>query len=471
MSQPSSSRVSRRSVLKSSGTTAAAASLVGASTALGAKPVPKVHVAENNTIRVALVGCGGRGTGAAVNALTVANGPIELVAMADVFPEKLESSHKSITLQHEKLKLPGKLNVPKERRFIGFDAYKKALDLLKPGDVAIFATPPAFRWVHFSYAIQKGLNVFMEKPVTVDGPTSRKMLELAEQSVKKNLKVGVGLMCRHCIARQKLHDRIQDGMIGDILLMRAYRQVGPTGSAFCPPMPDNWDRGELMYQIKNFHAFLWASGGAFSDFLIHNIDECCWMKNAWPVKAEASGGRHYRMNYVDQNFDSYSVSYTFADGTKLQLEGRTIAGCKNEFASYAHGSRGSAVISTSGHSPAKCRIYRGQNMVDSELIWSFVGKEPKPYDLEWEHLIAAIRSDKPYNEVKRGVEASVVTSMGRMAAHTGREVTFEQMLNCEHEFAPGVDKLTETGPAPVTADKDDGTYPTPQPGIKQTREY
>jgi predicted dehydrogenase len=471
MNDPSSSRVSRRSLLKTSGETALAASLVTGAQALAAKPVPKVHVAENNTIRIALVGCGGRGTGAAVNALTVANGPIELVAMADVFPEKLESTHKSLTLQHAKLKLPGKIDVPKERRFAGFDAYRKALDCLRPGDVAIFATPPAFRWVHFGYAIKKNLNVFMEKPVTVDGPTSRRMLQLADESMKKKLKVGVGLMCRHCVARQKLHDRIQDGAIGEILFMRAYRQLGPTGSAFCAPMPASWDRGELLFQIKNFHAFLWASGGAFSDFLIHNIDECCWMKNAWPVKAEGSGGRHYKMNYIDQNFDSYSVSYTFADGTKLQLEGRTMPGCKNEFASYAHGQRGSAVISTSGHAPAKCRIYRGQNMTDDDLIWSFAGKEPKPYDLEWEHLISAIRNDRPYNEVRRGVEASVVTSMGRMAAHTGREVTYEQMLNCEHEFAPNVDKLSLTGPAPIEADEDDGTYPVPQPGLKTSREY
>ncbi len=173
-----------------------------------------------------------------------------------------------------------KLDVPEDRRFIGFDGYKKAMDLLKPGDVVILATPPAFRWVHFTYAIEKGLNVFMEKPVTIDGPGSKKMLELAQKSVEKNLKVGVGLMCRHCVARQELHDRIQAGEIGDIILMRAYRMAGPTGSAAALKKPEN--ESELLYQIRNFHAFLWASGGGFSDFLIHNIDECCWMKEAWP---------------------------------------------------------------------------------------------------------------------------------------------------------------------------------------------
>lgn len=473
MSESKSSDLSRRDVLKKSGDAVIAAGAFGAATnLLSDVAIPKVHAAlVDGTIRVALIGCGGRGTGAATQALSVKNGgPMELVAMADVFEDKLNNSYKGLKSKAEKGELVGKLNVPEDKKFIGFDGYKKALECLRPGDVAIFATPPAFRWVHFGAAIDKNINVFMEKPVTVDGPSSRKLLALAEQSVKKNLKVGVGLMCRHCDARQQLHDRIKAGEIGDILLMRAYRQAGPTGSAFCEKMPKNWDKGELLYQIKNFHAFLWASGGAFSDFLIHNIDECCWMKDAWPVKAEASGGRHYRAGYVDQNFDTYSVMYTFEDGTKLQLEGRTMPGCKTEFASYAHGQKGTAVISTAGHTPAKCRLYKGQNMTQENLVWSYGPKEPNPYQLEWDHLIDAIRSDKPYNEAKRGTEASLVTSMGRMAAHTGREITFEQMLNCEHEFAPTVDQLTMSGPAPVKADEN-GNYPMPQPGLKTKTEY
>ena len=425
--------------------------------------IPKVHAAEENTIRVALIGCGGRGTGAAANALSVQNGPTQLVAMADVFEDKLKLSHDALKRQYE-----AKMDVPEDRKFLGFDGYKKAIDCLKPGDVAIFATPPAFRWAHFAYAIEKGVNVFMEKPTTVDGPSTRRMLELADASVKKNLKVGVGLMCRHCVARQELFDRIKAGEIGDIILLRAYRMVGPTGSAFCNAKPK--DMNELMYQIRNFHGFLWASGGAYSDFLIHNIDECCWMKDAWPVEAKASGGRHYRGDYVDQNFDTYSVEYTFADGAKMYLEGRCMPGAHNEFASYAHGSKGSAVISASSHSPAKCKIFKGQKMVEDEIAWKFGPKEPSPYQLEWDHLITAIREDKPYNEARRGAEASLVTSMGRMAAHTGQIVTYEKALNHEHEFAPTVDKLTAEASAPVLADAS-GKYPIPEPGIKKNREY
>ena len=244
--------------------------------------------------------------------------------------------------------------------------------------------------------------------------------------------------------------------------------AGPTGSAATTKKPD--DMSELMYQINRFHGFLWASGGGFSDFLIHNVDECCWMKNAWPIKAQASGGRHYRNDCVDQNFDTYSVEYTFEDGSKLMLNGRTIPGCKDEFASYAHGTKGCAVISASGHSPAKCRIYSGQNFSKANMTWQFPGNEPSPYQLEWDHLIDAIRKNEPYNEVERGVQASVVTSMGRMAAHTGVEVTYDDMLNCEHEFAPGLESLTFDSPAPLLA-LANGSYPVPQPGILTDREY
>jgi predicted dehydrogenase len=323
--------------------------------------------------------------------------------------------------------------------------------------------------VHFKYAIDKGLNVFMEKPVTVDGPSTRRMLALGEESVKKNLKVGVGLMCRHCDARTELHKRIQDGEIGDLLLLRAYRMAGPTASTFALRKPADV-KSELLYQINEFHAFLWASGGAFSDFLIHNIDESCWMKDAWPVKAQASGGRHYRGDYIDQNFDSYSVEYTFQDGAKLMLEGRTMIGAHQEFASYAHGSKRAAVISTSGHAPARCKIYKNQDMSRRNVEWAFSEPEPSPYQLEWDHLIKAIREDKPFNEVKRGAEASLVTSMGRMAAHTGQVVTYEDALNHDHEFAPNVDKLTMDSPAPIQADAN-GKYPVPQPGLNGTREY
>ncbi|MCX5638142.1 MAG: Gfo/Idh/MocA family oxidoreductase, partial [Planctomycetota bacterium] len=417
MSETTKKSTSRREFLKSTGRVAAAS-------VLAAGVVPRIYAAENNTIKVALVGCGGRGTGAASEALSVKNGPTKLVAMADVFGNRLAGSYKSLKDQHAE-----QVDVPEERKFIGFDGYKKAMDCLNAGDVVIFATPPAFRWVHFTYAIEKGINVFMEKPITVDGPSTRKFLKLAEESVKKNLKVGVGLMVRHCRGRWELLDRIKSGEIGDIIMLRAYRMGGR--AATTGPKPDNMS--ELLYQVQRFHSFLWASGGMYSDYYIHQIDECSWMKGAWPVEAHATGGRHYRGNDVDQNFDNYSVEYTYPDGTKLFYYGRNITGCQGGFSSYAHGTKGSAVITTSSHTPGKVRTYKGHNMDKANLLWAFPQPELSPYQLEWDDLMDAIRQNKPYNEAERGAKASLVASMGRMAAHTGQIVTYDKMLNCEHE--------------------------------------
>ena len=463
MSETTKKTTSRRQFLKNTGRVAAASALVGAA-------IPHVHAAEDNTIQVVLVGCGGRGTGAAANALAVQNGPIKLVAMADVFENRLTAS-----LRHLQQQFADQVDVPDDRKFIGFDGYQKAMDCLKPGDVAIFTTPPAFRWVHFAYAIQKGLNVFMEKPVTNDGPATRRMIKLAEESAAKNLKVGVGLMSRHSRALEQLYQRIHDGEIGDIVNMRGYRMSGPVGSAFSEKWPG--EPSELLWQIQHFHSFLWASGGCFNDFYIHIIDHCCWMKDAWPTEAQAVGGRHYRQTpqgnpCVDQNFDSYSVEYVFADGARLIMDGRCMAGCENIYSSYAHGTKGSAIVSNSGDCGMPSSTYKGQNPDPAEMIWKseVPPEQGNPYDNEWNDLVDAIRNDKPYNEAKRGAEASLVSSLGRMAAHTGRIVTFEEILNSDHEFAPDLDKLTMDSPAPLQAGAD-GKYPVPMPGITKNREY
>ncbi len=458
------SPLSRRKFLGNSGKIATGGALAGIT-------LPIVHGKTDDTTKVALVGCGGRGTGAASNALSVslAHGPTKLVAMADVVQSKIDRSYNGLVNKHKE-----QVDVPIERRYVGFDGYRKAMDVLGPGDVVIFTTPCAFRWVHFEYAIEKNLNVFMEKPVTADGYSSRKMLELNEKAKKKNLKIGVGLMCRHSQARRELYARIKDGEIGEILNLRAYRMQGPIASCFTTK--NTSEDSNLIHQIKNFHSFLWLSGGSFSDFFIHNIDECCWMKDAWPVKAQAQGGRHYRGDKIDQNFDNYTVEYTFADETKMYMHGRNMAGCHQEFSSNAHGTKGFALISGPGGHRSQARIHKGQGS-NSELAWMFgqrekgrALRESSPHQEEWEHLMDAIRNNKPFNEVQRGVEASIVTSMGRMAAHTGNEVTFDQMLNCEHQFAPGVEKLTMKSESPLIPDEN-GLYPIPEPGKTKNKEY
>lgn len=450
---------SRRDFLKQTGTIAAAGALSGVT-------LPHVFAAEDNTMQVAVVGPGGRGTGATANALRVETAPMKLVAMADVAENRLKSAYEGLKGQ-----FASQVDVPEERKFIGFDGYKKAMDCLRPGkDIAILTTPPAFRWVQFKYAIERGLHVFMEKPVTVDGPSSRRMFELADLASAKNLKVGVGLMIRHCKTRQELFNRIKEGQIGDIVSLRGYRMHGPVASAFSKRKPEG--ENELLYQIRRFHSFIWASGGCYSDYYIHNIDECCWMKDAWPVEAQASGGRHYRGDNVDQNFDNYSVEYTFADGAKLFFYGRCMPGCHDEFASYAHGSKGLAVISSAGHWPSNARIYKGQKMTNSDIAWrpAKEGPELDPYQVEWQDLVDAVRNNTPYNEVKRGVQASLVCAMGRKAAHTGQRVTYDEMWNDEHELAPGIENFTMDSPAPVQADAE-GRYPVPQPGLNKKTEY
>jgi predicted dehydrogenase len=468
MNSSNNSTVSRRELGKRAGKLAAVSALAGIA-------IPAVHAASDSTIQVVLIGCGGRGTGAAANALMVNNAQTKLVAMADVFKDRLNRSYNTLTTAARSRDLASKIEVPPERRFIGFDAYKKAMDCLKPGDVAIFTTPLAFRWVHFTYAIEKGLNVFMEKPLTADGPTSKRMLALADQASAKNLKVGVGLMSRHARNLQELQKRVTDGQIGDILLMRGYRMSG--GGANAVPHkfdPQFSDASELEYQIRHFHSFLWASGGCFNDFHIHIIDHLSWMKNAFPIKAMGVGGRHFKTDqdgipFVDQNFDTYGIEYTFADGTKLMYDGRTIPGTTAVYYSFLHGTKGCAIASKIGDCGGPSSIYKGLAEVPDNMIWRSPQDRRGPYQNEWDELVDAIINDKPYSEVKRGVEASVTASMGRMAAHTGREVTFEQMLNSDHEFAPGIDKASFDAPPPLVSN-DKGMYPLPQPGRKK-REY
>ena len=422
-----------------------------------ATPAPAVHAGGSDEQRVAMIGCGGRGGGAAADALSVADAPLKLVALADVFQNRAEIVRRSLGEQFKE-----RCDVPDERIFTGFDAYKQAIDCLRPGDIAIFATPVAFRVPHFAYAIEKGVHSFMEKPISLDGPSTRRMLELAPKAAAKNLKVGVGLMCRHCDRRQELFDRLRNGEAGELMDFRGYRMHTPAQSMELFPGPPE-GMSELLWQIRRFHGFLWASGGIFSDYYVHHVDEVCWMKGAWPVKAEGLGGRQIKAKLEDQNFDNYAVEYTFDDGTKFFYSGRSLKNCDQKFGVYGQGTKGAFTISTSGHSPAKPVIYKSQRMEKDNILWTADQPEPNPYRREWEHLVAAIIANEPYNEVVRGAEASLATAMGRFAAHTGREVTFEEMLNCPDDLSAGAELFTADSPAPVLLNAD-GAYPVPNPG-------
>jgi predicted dehydrogenase len=449
------STTSRRGFLRGVAQTTAASALTG--TLCAGQSLPGVHPGGGDEIRVALIGCGGRGGGAVADALSVPGAPLKLVAMADVYRNRIEIAKRSLGEMFTE-----RVDVPEERSFVGFDAYRQALDCLRPGDIAVFATPPGFRVPHFAAAVERGVHTFMEKPISVDGPSTRRIIELAAKADAKNLKVGVGLMCRHCDRRLELLDRLRGGEAGDLITFRGYRMHAPLHNLdLAPGVPDG--TSELLWQVQRFHSFLLASGGIFSDYYIHHIDEVGMMKGAWPVRAQATGGRQYPGKLTDQNFDHYAVEYTFADGTTFFYSGRALPNCEQKFAVMGQGTKGTFTISANGHTPAKATIYRDQRPDKDNVLWTAEQPEPNPYRREWEHLVAAIIAGEPYNEAVRGAEASLVTAMGRFAAHVGRPVTYNEMLDSTDDLTAGVESLTDDSPALLQMSAD-GTYPVPMPG-------
>jgi predicted dehydrogenase len=304
--------------------------------------------------------------------------------------------------------------------------------------------------------VGKGVNVFAEKSFAADSPSARRWLKAAEASEKKGLKVGVGFMWRHSDARQQVIKRIQDGAIGDVDMMRIYRVHGPV---HCPPLPKG--ENEVKFQIQHPNSFTWVSSGFFIDWHCHNIDVACWTKGAWPVSAQGFGGRCYKE--AGNQFDHYTVEYTFGDGTKLFAFSRHIKGCWETYSDYAHGSKGVAVIMASLGGP-RPKIYRGHNMTPENVVWDYGKRDINPYHAEWQLLLDAIRQNRPHNEARRAGEAEVAALMGRMATHTGQFVTWEQAANSEFEFVKDIDNLTFDTEAPIHAGAD-GIYAAPQPGI------
>lgn len=436
--QPS---TSRRTFLKTSGTALAGTTVLSAVAA-------RAHAVENNTIKLALIGCGGRGTGAALNALST-KGPTALWAMADVFEDRTRSSFKALAKRSAE-----PVEVPEERQFVGMDAYRKAIDSLDPGSVVLLATPPAFRPIHLKYAVQKGMHVFMEKSFAVDAPGIRRVLKAGEEAAKKNLKIAGGLMSRHYGPLEEAVRQIHDGVIGEVITCWAYREHAPVG--FKPKSPGV---GELAHQIRNYSNFTWLNGSFLLDWLIHNIDVCCWVKDAWPVSAQGQGGRQVR-TVPDQLFDHYAVEYTFADGTRLMAQGRHLAGCWGFFGDVIHGAKGSAIL---GEGQPQPRIYKSHVQTPENLVWQHKGPRRNPYQVEHDRLFEAIRQDKPYNETERCAKAAMAGILGRMAAESGKLITWDEALASNLELAPGLDRYTMDSDPPVMPDAQ-GRYPIAMPG-------
>ncbi len=440
-----SSKHSRRLFLSKSTTVVAGSLLAGVN-------LSRIHAAQDNTIRLALIGCGGRGGGATGDALSSTTGPTKLVAMADLFEDRIKKSYTGLSKKYG-----DKVDVPPDRRFTGFDAYRKAIDCLRPGDVMIQATHSAFRPTHLAYAVDKGINVFMEKSFAPDPGGTKDILALVKVAEKKNLKIGCGLMCRHSSARQALIDKIRDGAIGEIQFIRAYRMRGSLELS-----PFKHDENELLWQIRHPYSFLWVSSAWFIEYLIHQVDECCWIKDSWPVSAEGLGGQSPNSTDCSQNIHAYAIEYTFADGSKAQVNARAMEHCHNDFSTYVHGTKCAAQFSGSGHKPT-VHIYKDQRTEQDNITWRPDKEKLSPYQVEWDVLLNAIRKDKHHNELKRAAYTNLASIMGRAAIHSGKIITWDQAMASDFRFCNNVTELTEQSPAPVQAD-DQGRYPVPVPG-------
>jgi predicted dehydrogenase len=442
--RPSTS-VTRREFITNTGMALSASALAGVT-------LPRVHAGEDNSIRLALIGCGGRGSGAAANAFESPNGPVKLVAMADLFADRLNRSFDTL-----REKYAAQMNVPPERRFLGFDAYKQAINCLRPGDVAMLTNFSGFRPGQLEYAVEKGVNVFMEKSFAPDAPGLRRVIKAGEVAAQKNLKIAAGLQCRHSVNRHELIKRLRAGELGDLQLIRAYRMQAVGGLGKRPEGVK-----DLHWQIRNFVHFLWVSGGLFAEMNIHQIDEICWIKDAYPVTAHAIGGRAPNSTDCGQSLDVFTIEWTFADGTKALDVVRWLPKCHEEFATFIHGTKCAAQFS-GPHHDGTVHIYRDLRCERDNIAWRAPKETATPWQAEWDSLLDAIRKDKPHNEAKRAALSNMADLMGRAAAHMGRIITWEEMMASEFQFCPNIDRLTNDSPPPIHADAQ-GRYPVPVPG-------
>jgi predicted dehydrogenase len=405
---------SRRDFLKTS-----TAAVVGGAVAAKFGGLPTVHAAGTDVIRVGLIGCGQRGTGA-VDSAFEADPAVKLVAMGDVFKDHLDTSLELLN------KKPDRVDVPEDRRFVGFDAFDKvlALDL----DYVILATPPGFRPVHLKAAVAAGKNIFAEKPVGVDGPGIRAVLEAYEQAKAKGLKIVTGMQRHHQTGYLETMQRIHDGAIGQVVAARAYWNQGPI---WVHPKEEAWT--DMEWQLRNWYYFTWLCGDHIVEQHVHNIDVVNWALGAHPVRAVGVGGRQVRTDPVYGNiYDHFAVDYEYENGCRLMSMCRQIPNCENNVSE--------ALIGTKGFCQANKYTIAG------EKSWRLDGKDNLPYVQEHADLIASIRNNQPINELKNVAESTMTAIMGRMAAYTGQAVAWEEALNSGEDLMPA--KL-EWGPLAV----------------------
>ena len=387
------------------GTTAAAA-------AASALHVPLVHAGGDDVLKVGLIGCGGRGTGAAEQALN-ADPNVKLVAMGDAFADRLQSSLKILSKSH-----PEKVAVKEENCFVGFDAYK---GVIAASDVVLLCEPPHFRPSHLKAAIEAGKHVFAEKPVAVDGPGVRSVLASCEEAKKKSLSVVSGLCLRYDHGFREMMKRVHDGQIGEIVALQAndYR-----GGRWARPRKPEWS--DMTYHMRNWYNFTWLSGDFNVEQHVHYLDVCAWaLKDAYPVKAIGMGGRQVLTEPEYGNiYDHFSIVYEYASGARMYSNTRQQRGCKNDMSAFAIGTKGKALIS------------EGPLRITGEQPWEYQGKHKSLYQVEHDELFASIRSGKPINNGEYMSKSSLMAIQARMAAYTGQQIAWEQALNSKEDLTP-----------------------------------
>ena len=432
----SSGEFTRRDFLKTTSTLAAAAALA-----------PGVFAAGDDTLKVALIGCGGRGSGAASQALST-DGPLKLVAMADAFKDRLDSSYNELKAKHG-----DRVDVLEENKFVGFDAYQHAIAM---ADVVILATPPGFRPPHVEEAVSQGKHIFMEKPVAVDAPGVRKVLAAAEEAKKKNLKVAVGLQRHHQAGYLETVQRLHDGGIGDIVAMRCYWNGNSPWVRARKKLEEDAGRplSEMEYQMRNWYYFVWLCGDHINEQHIHNLDVINWVKQGHPVRAWGMGGREVRKG-IDNGeiFDHHAVEFEYADGSRCSSQCRHQPGCWDNVSEHVQGTKG------------LCDV--GGNRIKGEQAWHFDDPGSRdPYQQEHDDFFAAIRKDTPYNETAAyGAYSTMTAILGRMTTYSGKEIAWDDAINSQIDTMP---KVLGWDADPPTKPNAAGHYPVAVPGVTIT---
>ncbi|MCH2212507.1 MAG: Gfo/Idh/MocA family oxidoreductase [Fuerstiella sp.] len=435
----------RRSFLK----TSSAAAIAGGSILQDLSSVQASHVSSDETVRIGLIGCGGRGTGAAGQAMNT-EGPVKLVAVADAFENNLERSIRNLQGSYG-----DKVDVPRDRRFTGFDAYKGVLE--QDIDLVLIATPPGFRPLHFEAAVAAGKHVFAEKPVAVDPSGVRRFLRAAEESKQRDLLVQIGLQRRHERAYMETMQRVKDGAIGDIISARAYWN---SRGVWVRPRKDN--QTEMEYQMRNWYYFNWLCGDHITEQHIHNLDVINWLMDDFPIKAQGQGGRQVRTGQeFGEIYDHFFVEYTYgkdnAMGSNVTLlsQCRHIPDCWNHVNEYAAGSQGAVDFGGAKIFDAKGR-----------QVWEYGSGGRGGHQQEHHDLFADLRAGNRPNEAVYGAKSSMTSILGRMVTYSGQEMTWDQALHSDHRLAD-VDSYHSYSDTPPVLPKDDMTYQIPVPGNHQ----